>query len=921
MAVAKAVRDKLLVDAMHRCCLCPEHHDIIDAHHIVPIAEDGPDTEENLMAVCPTCHAKITRIKGQYTRDQLRMYKERWVQSCALGLTPEERPTYAYSLDNPAPAAAARMPLPPVPHWTRGYTPDKHFAGRVAEREMLTDWWLNRDEPILVLRAIGGMGKSSVAWVWARGDLAGQVVPGLGETAEAPNAVVPEGDRPQGILWWSFYEGGGTYRGFLEEAIAYCSAGEATVADYTMPGHEGAEAIDYARMQDNLLVLLQKQRLLIVWDGAERLLREYGARDAEIREERDPEELEPDACDVLEPAVGRLLRESAAMSASRLLLVTRLRPRPLDGIAGVHDWELTGLRDDDAVAFLRARGIAGTRAELEVAGQQYGCHPLSLSNLAAALIEDFEDEGDISGAPDHDPTESLRRRHHHILERAFGRRSPQAQALLSRLAAVRGSIPREVVRLLAEAVEGLDDDQRLGRELQELGRHGLLRHERPGVYGFHPIVRQYAYDRLGDREGVHGQLRDYFDAVPEPDEIETIEDLTPVIELYHHTVRAGRYDEAFALFQERLRYPLDWRLGAYETRISLLRELMAEGDAGLPKLQERWAQAVVLNHLAIDYSRTGQPRRAVSLLRLHNQMRSAQRDRDNLGRGLVNLATSEHALGQLEAAETDLREAANSWPGSSGVAFRSVMDTDVGRLMAYMGEADKASEHLASAQEAFTSSGWTQSLGILHAHRGLCALLAGEAEGAREAAEQALQAALTATNAGDPVERDFVRAEWLLGWARVALADEEKRKPDDHLREAEGHLREALTRCRRINMVDHEPDILLAWARWHRLKGNLEEALGTAREALAIADRCEYRLCQAGIHNFLARMAMDEGDRETAAEEAAIAYERAWCDGPPYCYKPALDEAEAMLKELGVEPPELPPYTGPMPEEWKPGEE
>ena len=42
--IPKAVRDKLLVEAMHRCCLCPEHHDVTDLHHIVPINEDGPNT-------------------------------------------------------------------------------------------------------------------------------------------------------------------------------------------------------------------------------------------------------------------------------------------------------------------------------------------------------------------------------------------------------------------------------------------------------------------------------------------------------------------------------------------------------------------------------------------------------------------------------------------------------------------------------------------------------------------------------------------------------------------------------------------------------------------------------------------------------------------------------------------------------------
>ena len=72
-----------------------------------------------------------------------------------------------------------------------------------------------------------------------------------------------------------------------------------------------------------------------------------------------------------------------------------------------------------------------------------------------------------------------------------------------------------------------------------------------------------------------------------------------------------------------------------------------------------------------------------------------------------------------------------------------------------------------------------------------------------------------------------------------------------------------------------------------------------------MADRCEYRLQQADIHNFLARLALDAGDRPAAGEHAIIGYERAWCDGPPHCYKPALEEATRLLAELGEPPPPL----------------
>jgi hypothetical protein len=66
---------------------------------------------------------------------------------------------------------------------------------------------------------------------------------------------------------------------------------------------------------------------------------------------------------------------------------------------------------------------------------------------------------------------------------------------------------------------------------------------------------------------------------------------------------------------------------------------------------------------------------------------------------------------------------------------------------------------------------------------------------------------------------------------------------------------------------------------------------------LSIADRCEYRLKQADIHDFLASLALNADDRAVARRHAEVAKERAWCDGPPHCYNPALDEAERLRGE------------------------
>ena len=170
----------------------------------------------------------------------------------------------------------------------------------------------------------------------------------------------------------------------------------------------------------------------------------------------------------------------------------------------------------------------------------------------------------------------------------------------------------------------------------------------------------------------------------------------------------------------------------------------------------------------------------------------------------------------------------------------------------------------------------------------------GRAEAALEAASQSRQLADAVGN-----EADIIWAEWLLGAALVALAPEAIDEQDKTLAEAESHLTEALTRCRRINLVELEPDILLAWAGWHRAQGDNPRAREQAQAALAIADRSEYRLKQADIHNFLAWLSLEEGAWEAARAHAEAAQERARCDGPPHAYQPALDEAELLLKELG----------------------
>ena len=86
-------------------------------------------------------------------------------------------------------------------------------------------------------------------------------------------------------------------------------------------------------------------------------------------------------------------------------------------------------------------------------------------------------------------------------------------------------------------------------------------------FDFHPIMRAFLYNQLTMADGtgteVHTLAVEYFESLPKPEKVISLENLTPVIELYHHLVKAGKYDEAYQLFKDRIDEPTYFQFSAY----------------------------------------------------------------------------------------------------------------------------------------------------------------------------------------------------------------------------------------------------------------------------------------------------------------------------------------------------------------------
>ncbi len=818
----------------------------------------------------------------------------------------------------PEPPISQPQQLPPPqsqfsqPNLVHPYALQANFTGRVEERKELTAWLAADAHPICALVAMGGMGKSALAWYWVTRDvLASNPHPSpppfdkLRRTREGTDGLPSPVRRPErsaakskdqrtgegpgmgvdGVMWWSFYEGEASFARFVDEALKYVS------------GHD----IDAARLPttydraQGLRKELQSKRVLLVLDGFERQLRAYAHLDAAYQRD-DATESSREARACVEPDAARLLKDIAAGTTRAKVLITSrlmvsdLEDRAGDPLAGVLYRELKELGRDDAIAFMHAQGVKqGTPAEIATVCEAYGNHPLSLRLLSGLIARDTRTPGDIAAAPRHVVHADLVQRQHHVLEQSYNALSEKERTLLSRIAAFRSAMTYDALAIFNE----FGDEAKFDATLDDLQARGLLQRDTAhNRYDLHPIVRHYCYDRLTDKEGVHTRLHDYFAEIPVPDadKVKSIEDLAPIIELYHHTVRAQRYDEARELFRDRLAGLLYFRFGAYQLIIELLRALFPDGEDRPSRLKDEATQAWTLNTLAGSYAMTGQPRRAVPLAKRQNAAQEKADNKKNLAIGLGNIATLQIILGELAVAERNSRRSIELCREISEEYWESVGHQELGRLLAYRGAFDEAAETDRHAIDLAGKLSNKQVECVVRAYTAIRGLFMEDYGIALDEAQQARTLADLDFPGIGKLERDIIRAEWLLGAALVMEGKD--------LNAANTHLTDALTRCRRINLVELEPDILLAWARWHRARRNTQEALSHAEEALAIADRCEYRLKQAEIHNFLARLALDADNRPAARQHAEIAKERAWCDGPPHCYKPALDEAEKILERM-----------------------
>jgi tetratricopeptide (TPR) repeat protein len=774
----------------------------------------------------------------------------------------------------------------------------ENFTGRAAEMGMLDEWLENDKDNLLVLTAFGGFGKSALTWQWFN------------------NRV--DKSKWQTAVWWSFYEKESGFESFLAETLA----------------HLGVEVKASARVQVNdLLEAMRGTNILIVLDGFERLLRQYGRMDAALQSDDEDADIDPSQRDCSSPLTETFLRGlSGAGMKSKVLMTTRLCPRALESadgklLKGCREEPLSAFSPEDAVTYFHNEGIKATRAEVIEVCSAYGYHPLSLSLLVGLINEDHVHRGDIAAVKNLEIFEDVKARRHHVLERAYESLAPERRDLLSKMSCFRGSMEYAALKKVFPSPD-------LEAALLDLRKRGLLQQstsplltgEGAGVrFDMHPIVRHYAYDKFAapNKTDAHTRLVNYFEAVPTPQTVTTLEDLAPVIELYHHMVRAGNVKEALRLFIDRFGEAIHFQFGNYELEIELLSSLFKDNQFKQSKLEDESNAAFSLHQLANAYSLSGQPRQAAIVWATGIPLAEKLGEKKNVAIGLQALASvALLPIGALSEAERNHRRCIDMYSEVMDEYDEASFHLGLGRVLSYCGAWQEAEQEFSKSLEITEEKSQIQTQGSIWSYRAQLNLLIARSNpqtqienlksalsnveaSAIECSKRALDLADETAQKYYSFPRDYIRAYWLLGSAYRANND---------LTLAEENLSKALNLCRQINMVDHEADILLDLARLRCAQGDFKDAQEKASEALMITERSGYVLQGADVNLFLASLALEGyrleslkvgdaknlSDKEIAKRHAEEAKKLATCDGPPYYYKVAYEEAERFLEKLNT---------------------
>ena len=755
--------------------------------------------------------------------------------------------------------------------------------GRQKELKQLNQWAAAAQrQPICCVVGIGGQGKSALTWQWFSED-------GYSSVNEL-----------EGRIWWSFYESESSFEDFVTRSLAYTLSREP----------EELKPLSLAEKCDQLISILDTRKFILCLDGFERLLNAYMRMDAArlpdehaMQVQGLPSRRSKEQRRTADLRAGRFLEALKGIKQSRVLISTRLFPVELEDAAGrAHPAslrvDLDGLTDEDAMLLWKAFVANGTApAELLPLFRTFDKHPLLIQTLAGEVAHFRGAPGDYEAWKQANSTFTpfqlpVAQRRSHVLSHAMSGMSETARTLLALLSAFRMAVPYGTIRELVVPAQ-IESEQALVNGLEELEDRNLVGWDRESNrYDLHPLVRGVTWSQTerAQKRGILEAIASYYqneewrNRFGSTGEIAT-DNITALVERYHALLGLGRKDEAARLGHTIWTRVHD-QMGSIRETVELLTSYF-EGGAGAVGEPDVAAseqdESICMLYLGKALFEMGLFEQAFEYLRRHNRL--CEEDLCLAHQALVwesagSLAEYDLTMRQVL---TRTREHGDDDNEARVLAIYGMDLLDHGRMEEVVQIVARL-KHLIGVE--------TISSNVRNVIRDFQLRLALEKKQAASASRLVRQ---WSAHADDPG-----RKKSQVKMVEAAIA-EIGGKGD-----AKPIYIEALDLARRAGLPATEVSALLSLAELGTEAVDWTEVRECIDRADEILERIPYRSHLARCELIRARML--QAQNQMAESKAAVnkAYQYAWCDGPPYCYAPLLEECRSLMRSVGVEEPQLP---------------
>ncbi|GAB5491147.1 MAG: hypothetical protein Phog2KO_13620 [Phototrophicaceae bacterium] len=790
-----------------------------------------------------------------------------------------------------------------------------NFIGRRRELKILNDWSMpEAKQPMMVVEAIGGMGKSALTWTWLQ-----------------DRAVTFDG-----VFWYSFYEGGAEMKTFVRHALAYV----------TRLTPDSLIKMTLNQMLPKLLHELNTGNYLLVLDGLERVLIAYHRWDAAQMQDDEVEEGK-NYRDCTNPQDNDVLKQLANCAPSRILITSRLMPNALTDAGSplktVRRVKLGGLSRKDAQELWRKYGITwDDDSVMDGFVSQFGRHSLLLKLLITTIKENRRARGNFSkwyadyGA-DFNVFKDVKAKRNHILKVAYEGLNETAQKLVSQMAALGNAIDVDTLNvfnpfitipnvlpepslsfdfwmanteeekaeieanhknsekyqayeqsLQAKANYEKSEEYQTGIKkfdalLQDLEARGLIWWDSNTFqYDLHPVVRGYAFSQLNDADKpeTFDEIYNYFEAQEQgkyQTRFSSYAEMQNIIAMYNALIGAGKYDAAAELFRDRLRFSLIFEgLGLYHKAYELLLTLFPNGLGKMPIVTAMSLRSSILLFMGSVLSYLGRDDEA---LVVKGNKILVDLERDNTDSILTALRNFSNSLSELNYLSQSLMARQLSLDistiinGSQQISYSNYhlinINGVLGRWQAMQTAYDNFIQNPPSKD--FHIAGQIAYANYLiqeGTERGSIDSLLNSSEELNQKAQDTWNKRGILNIRGDLAMREAEYEQAIDYYNQAAQIGNEQGLRDS---DAWGGLARAYAR-----------------------HGNLKQALNIIEDGVV-----DHHFAESVVY-------MLNGDVEEATESALKFYKWAWAQGEPYVRRWELEQAQAILKQLGVDEPNLP---------------